>query len=199
MSERKIYVEGGGDSRELQARCREGFRKLLDKSGFAGRCPRIVACGSRNDTFSDFETAYTRGALDYVALVVDSEDPVADIETTWAHLNAHDGWKCPNGVTDDQVFLMTTCMETWIVADRAGLRQHYKNCLQESALPAATDPEKRHRHDVQDALVRATRNCSNAYAKNKHSFEALANVDPMELSGHCPSFARMLRILNEKL
>ena len=28
MSEKRIYVEGGGDSKELQTRCREGFRKV---------------------------------------------------------------------------------------------------------------------------------------------------------------------------
>ena len=26
-----IYLEGGGDSKELHTRCREGFRKLLEK------------------------------------------------------------------------------------------------------------------------------------------------------------------------
>lgn len=28
-------------------------------------------------------------------------------------------WDPPTGATDNQVLLMTTCMETWIVADRA--------------------------------------------------------------------------------
>lgn len=37
MTDAKLFVEGGGDSKELQARCREGFKKLLENSGFAGR------------------------------------------------------------------------------------------------------------------------------------------------------------------
>ncbi len=199
MSEIKIYVEGGGDSKELKTRCREAITKLLEKSDFIGRPPRIVACGSRNEAFDDFKTAYGKGKLVYVALLVDSEDPVKAIKQTWEHLNIRDKWTCPADAADDQVFLMTTCMETWIIADRAALNQHYKNCLQISALPSTTNIERKARHSVQDSLTNATQKCTNAYAKNKRSFEALANVNPDELTKHCPSFTRMIRILNEKL
>jgi hypothetical protein len=48
-----IYVEGGGagaDSKDVDIRCREGFRKLLENCGFEGRMPRLVklvaACGA---------------------------------------------------------------------------------------------------------------------------------------------------------
>jgi hypothetical protein len=198
VSEAKIYVEGGGDSKELRSRCREGFSKLLERSGFVGRLPRIVACGSRNATFDDFKTAHTQGNRIYVALLVDSEDPVSDIEQPWDHLTARDDWDRPGGAADDQVFLMTTCMETWIIADRAALDQHFGDKLQKSALPV-TNLEQRDRHEVQDKLMHATCECKNAYAKNKRSFEALANVDPDTLRQHLPSFARMIRILNEKL
>ncbi len=199
MSEVKIYVEGGGTSNELQTRCREGFRKLLNKSGFAGRAPRIVACGSRDAAFDAFKTAHEQGGLAYVALWVDSEDPVDDVDQTWKHLKQRDRWERPAGASDDQVFLMTTCMETWIAADRAALNRLYKNCLQEAALPALTNLERRPRHTVQDSLMQATRACSNAYAKNKHSFEALGNAGPAILKAQLPAFARMVRVLKVKL
>lgn len=176
MTERIIYVEGGGDSKELQTRCREGFHKLLENSGFKGRAPRIVACGGRYSAFDAFQTAHRQGKLAYVALIVDSEDPVADPEQPWQHLEQRDGWKPPAGATDEQVFLMTTCMETWILADRAGLQAHYGTKLQTSGLPSLTNIEARDRHVMQDALAHATRNCTNAYAKNKRSFDALAAV-----------------------
>ncbi len=202
MSEIKIYVEGGGGNKALRNRCSEGFHKLLEKSGFVGRVPRIVACGSRNDAYDDFKTAHTQGNMSYVALLVDSEDPVADIEKTWEHLKTRpdDGWIRPTKATDDQVFLMTTCMETWIVADRASLKQHYGKCLQESALPAITDLEMRDKHSVQDCLMHATKPCEkNAYAKGEHSFKVLATVDPAALTKALPSFVRMRRILDAKL
>jgi len=87
-----IYLEGGGDSKELHARCREGFRKLLEQSGFRGRMPRLVACGGRAATFDDFQTEHAQqGWADYVAMLIDSETPVADVEATWAHLATHEG------------------------------------------------------------------------------------------------------------
>lgn len=70
--------------------------------------------------------------------------------------------------------------------------------MQENALPPLHNLESRHRHDVQDKLSHATRNCKNAYAKGKRSFEVLATLSPEALSA-LPSFARTIRILKEKL
>ena len=51
--------------------------------------------------------------------------PVSDIEETWVHLHRRDSWRRPRGARNDQVLLMTTCMETWIVADHTSLREHF--------------------------------------------------------------------------
>jgi hypothetical protein len=194
-----IYLEGGGDSKELHSRCREGFRRLLQRFGFDGRMPRLVACGGRDSAFDDFRAAHVSRSADFIALWIDSEDPLTDLERTWAHLKARDGWEQPEGVTDHQVFFMTTCMETWLVTDRDALKAHYGTRLRETALPPLTDMEQRHRHAIQDSLIRATEHCSNAYAKGKRSFELLAVVTPEALEQHLPSFVRVRRILNENL
>ena len=132
-------------------------------------------------------------------MLIDSEDPMADIETTWTHLEGRDGWKKPAGTDDEQVLMMTTCMETWIVADRVALKSHYGRNLQESGLPAIVDLESRLRDVVQNAFVHATRNCGNRYEKGKRSFQVLAELTPHTLSAHLPSFVRAKRILSEKL
>lgn len=195
-----IYLEGGGDSKELHVRCREGFRRLLEKIAPAGRMPRLVACGGRNDAFDRFQTALRHANPgDFVALLVDSEEPPADIEATWAHLRARDGWTTPPGARDTQVLFMTTCMETWIVADVAALRTHYGSQLQISPLPPLVDLEKRSRADIQDRLTRATRDCPNAYVKGKRSFVILAQLNPTVLERALPSFARAKEILNAAL
>ena len=95
--------------------------------------------------------------------------------------------------------LMTTCMETWIIVDRAALARHYGQKLRTSALPPLVNVESRARHDVQTRLENATEKCSNAYAKGKRSFEVLGELDPAALKPHLPSFVRMLRILDEPL
>jgi len=92
----RIYVEGGGDSKELQARCREGFRKLLINSGFKDRMPGFRACGGRNKTFDMFQTSLIDGSREYTLLLVDSEDPVIDQDLSpdssiaWNHLFQRD-------------------------------------------------------------------------------------------------------------
>jgi hypothetical protein len=194
-----IYLEGGGDSKELRTKCQQGFHKLLEKCGYSGRMPRLVACGGRGEAYDRFKTHKSKTGRAYLGLLIDSEEPMADIEKTWAHLAKHGPGKKPKGATDDQVLLMIACMETWIVADRTALAAHYGSELLENALPPLVNLEDRHRHDVQDRLTRATRKCGNAYAKGKRSFEVLAKLDPETLAKYLPSFARARRILDEKL
>lgn len=197
-----LYIEGGAigqGSKEDQIRCREGFRKLVERAGFAGRMPRLSACGGRNSAYEDFQTAHAhRRPGDFIALMVDSEDVPANLEKAWDHLRTRDGWGRPDGAEDDQVLFMTTCMETWIAADRTALRKHYGHKLQENALPPLQNLESRHRHDVHEKLAHATRLCGNAYEKGKRSFDVLSELDPDALA-QLPSFVRCRRILTEKL
>jgi hypothetical protein len=200
-----LYIEGGGtgaDSKEVNIRCRKGFRELLENCGFAAqkRMPRLVACGGRDDAFAMFKVAQTNNtAGDFVALWVDSEDPMVNLETAWEHLRTRDQWTQPKGAVDEQVLFMTTCMETWFVADHAALKTHFKEKVQESALPPLHALENRQRYDVQDKLIHATRNCPNAYAKGMRSFEILGKLSPDVLAQHLPSFVRVLRILTARL
>ena len=100
-----LYIEGA-ESKEDQVRCREAFRNLIRKLGFAAgkRMPRLSACGGRNSVFDHFKTAHAqRQQGDYIAMLVDSEDPVGDVEKTWAHLKTRDNWDKPAGADDEQV------------------------------------------------------------------------------------------------
>jgi hypothetical protein len=196
-----IFLEGGGDhSKELQIRCREGFRKLLERCGFEGRMPRLYACGGRKSTFEDFITGLAaKGRHAYMAMLIDSEEPVLDEDAPWSHLKRSDDWDKPPGATDEQVLLMTTCMETWIITDRAALVAHHGKPLQSSALPSLTDMEQRARDDIQDSLIQATRLCSNSYRKGKHSFEILGKLSPEVLEKHLPSFKRARNVLKRRL
>jgi hypothetical protein len=62
-----------------------------------------------------------------------------------------------------------------------------------------TDLEKRSRDLVQERLVQATRDCSNAYRKGKRSFEVLGKLSPDVLLEHLDGFKRIHGILNKKL
>jgi len=195
-----IYIEGGAegpDSKDIDIRCREGFHKLLSNCGFAAqrRMPRLVPCGGRAAAFEKFQRAHIANAESFIALWVDSEEPMHDIEATWEHLQERDQWAKPHGSVDEQVLLMATCMETWFVADREALKAYFRDKLQASALPPLQHLENRGRHDVQKKLVHATRNCSNAYAKGAKSYEILGKLSPAVLEQYLPSFVRVRRIL----
>ena len=193
----RIYVEGGG-GKEGKARCREGFEKLVKKCGFKGRMPRIVACGPRGEAYRRFNRSLSDANED-IFLLVDSEDPVKDISRTWEHLMWRDKWDKPGNATDDDVLFMTTCMETWLVADRDALRDHFGNTLQNSALPPLQSLESRDRKDVQARLIRATRQCKAPYKKGPKSYEILGKLDPEEIEKYLPSFKRMRSILDDSL
>lgn len=161
--------------------------------------PRLVACGGRDSAFDDFKIAHAnKSNSDYVAMLIDSEDPLKDLDA-WNHLKTRDGWGKPLGSENDQVLFMTTCMETWIVADRDALAKHYGDKLQESALPPLVNLESRYRHDIQNNLFHATRDCSNAYKKGKRSFDVLEKLSPDELELYLPSFVRVKQILENRL
>jgi hypothetical protein len=194
-----IYLEGGGESKELHSRCREGFHKVLEQNGFKGKMPRLVACGSRNAVFSDFNAAHQGKSHTFVAMWIDSEDPVSDIEKTWEHLKKRDGWERPGKSSDEQVLFMTTCMETMIVADREALKACFKHKLQESALPPLHNLENRNRTELFDCLKHATRNCLAQYEKGKKSFELLGLLNAKTLRSHLPSVERSWLVLEKNL
>jgi uncharacterized protein DUF4276 len=194
----KLYLEGGGDSKELHARCREGFRRLLERAGFENRMPRLVACGTRRATFDDFRTASAGAAGWFVAMLVDSEDPVEDSEKPWDHLRNRDGWNKPIGASDDQAMLMITSMETWIACDAEALRRRFGQGFKAAALHAVAGLEGKSRQDVLDALERATRACRTRYRKGRVSFEILGVLSPDVLTA-LPGFKRFLRILKRRL
>ena len=196
----RLYIEGGGDGKAGKIRCREGFRNLLDKCGFRGRMPSLIACGSRNSAYGRFKSAQELGLTKgYVALLIDSEEPPSIIDETWDHLLRRDGWQRPRGAQDEQVLFMTTCMETWIVADHDALRAHFGQGFQLSALPQRDDLERRARDEVLAKLMHATRDCLAPYEKGAKSFVVLGKLNPATLDSCLPSFQRARRILNTKL
>lgn len=191
-----LFIEGAEAAKGARSRCREAFQTLFRNAGVT-RTPRFVPCGGRGRTFDKFKTAH-KSCSGFVAMLIDSEDPVVDAEKTWAHLKSRDGWDHPVGATDEQVLLMTTSMETRIAFDRAALKQFFGSGLQENALPPLFEIEKRDRHDVLKKLEQATRDCKPPYRKGDVSFRILATLDPVVLN-QLPSFARTIRILKAKL
>ena len=197
----EIYAEGGGPPGGMtNIRCREGFTRLLESCGFDVGKFDVIASGGRGEAWNDFQDAHAdaEGAY-YVAMLIDSEEPVANIHETWAHLNQYDNWQMPVGTQDDQVLFMVTCMETWIVTDRTALREQFGQDLQTDDLPELDDLEQLSPGNLKDRLESATQLCPDPYNKGRNSFEILGKLNPSVLEHHLPSFRRTRRILSDKL
>lgn len=207
----KLYVEGGGDSNILRTACREGFTTFITKAGLPKR-PRVVACGSRADAFDAFCTAIGNG--EEAMLLVDSEAAVADAcrhpedkpmdWKPWTHLKqrAGDGWDKPKNSSEFDCHLMTQCMETWFLADRATLAAFFGQGFRPNDLPADTNAiELVAKSEVYRSLERATRDCrtKGTYGKGEHSFKLLAAIDPARVTAASPWARRFVEALKRKM
>ena len=190
----RLYVEGGGDSKQLKSQCRRGFRKFIEKAGLQGRMPRIVACGGRQQAYDSFATALDAGTSTPM-LLVDAERRVTDA-SAWEHLRKRDGWPRPVGAHENHCHLMAQVMESWFLADRRTLKTFYGPKFHEKPLPSDPRIEQVAKADVLNGLERATRNTSKGpYDKGPTSFAILAEVDPSKVEQSAPHAKRFLDTL----
>ena len=195
-----VYVEGGGPSAKSQTAtaCRKAFHIFFEKVMGEGAKPRVVASGSRDETYHDFcKSLDDPGTLS--VLLVDSEGPVGLNKTAIAYLKEREKhWTRLNG--DDHVHLMVQCMESWFLADPAVLQQYFGAKFKSAALSG--DPksiEKIEKSDVFSGLVGATkRTPKGSYHKTKHGFDLLGLIDPNLVRNASPFADRLLTLLVDK-
>ena len=190
-----LYIEGGGEGKDLRTRFRQGWKEFFSSAGVGGRT-KIVRGAGRRQTFDRFATAASGSVPGTVPfLLVDSEGPVAPEHSVWQHLHDHDGWTRPDGARDDRAFLMVQVMETWFLADREALRSYFGAGFGGNALRAWHNLEDVPKSTVLQALGRATASCRKRYSKGKVSFELLAHVDPARVEAACPHARALLNEL----
>ncbi len=187
-----LYIEGGGEGRELGARFREGWNEFFESAGVGSRT-KIVRGGTRQQTFDRFTTAVEVGRPGTVPLLlVDSEDWVAPRNSVWQHLYARDGWSQPPDASNEQAFLMVQIMETWFLADRVALQNYFGAKFRQNALKQWPNLENIPKTTVLDVLEKAT---SKGYSKSKVSFELLARINPALVEAACPHARALLNRL----
>lgn len=192
----KLYIEGGGDSPTQDIEFRAGWTAFFEKAGLkdARKMPKPIRGGGREQTFDAYCTAVkTRKPDELPLLLVDSEDVVKAGHDAWQHLKARDKWTKPKEAGKADAFLMITCMETWFLADREALKDFFKSCWNDKALPKWPNLEKVDRKKAFNALVKATANCGDRqYAKGKVSFELLKVINPALVEKSFPSAKALL-------
>ena len=194
-----IYIEGGGDGAFLDAKFREGWATFFEKAGLQGRMPRIVRGKGRKTTWDLFKKALAnRQSGRLPLLLVDSEDVPAAGHSAWQHLKVReqDGWNKPLSAGDHDAFLMICTMETWLIADRPGLRTFFGHQFRETAIPEWPDLEAVRKPTIFEALEKATAACPNGgYSKGRVSFKLLATIDPLTVEKNCKAASLLLNRL----
>jgi len=148
--------------------------------------PQVRVCGGRSNAFKQFLKAHRLGDAE-VWLLVDAEEnaSIGPPFDPWGHVKRRigDGWDRPSDAVDDQLHLMSVCMETWLLADRAALREVLGSKLKLSKLPPeGAELEAKQKCDVYAALEAASKPTpSGNYGKGAHSFKVLELVDPKKL------------------
>jgi len=189
-NEIRIYIEGGGDSKDGKAEIRKGFSDFLSSLRESARARRIrwnvVACGSRNSAFEDFKTALNTHSEAFNVLLVDAEGAVN--HTPWTHLLNRDKWTNP-GITDEHCHLMVQAMEAWIIADMDALESFYGQGFNPNPIPRHHDVEKVPKNNLESSLKTATQNTQKGkYHKIRHGPKLLSLLDVAtvrEKAQHC--------------
>jgi hypothetical protein len=159
---------------------------------------RIIACGSRQQAFEDFQTALLSHPDAFNVLLVDSEAPVRS--SPWQHLRQRDGWAQPRGTSDEQCHLMVQNMEAWLIADPAALEKFYDQGFNSNSLPANRDVEQIDKETLARALERATaRTQKGAYHKIRHGPALLEHIHPAIVRAAAPSCERLFATLAARM
>lgn len=198
----KIYIEGAAPGHLADTQFRKAWSEFFQKAGIPKEKFSPVRGQSRQETYNSFVAALKIRKINVLPLLlVDSEAPLNPAHSLWEHLAKRDGdgWKKPDGATEEHIFLMVQLMETWFLADREMLKQFFQPDFIEKHIPKREDLEAIPKLDVYAALEAATakRPIKKRYAKGEVSFNILSKLSPQKVENLCPHAARLLNFLRK--
>lgn len=204
ISEIRIYVEGGGDSKNTRHSLKSGFRAffndLVKIARDKGISFNIIACGSRRSTYDDFRQALHDHDDAFNLLLVDAEAPFS-CQSPWDHLRncQEDKWTNP-GVDDERCHLMVQTMEAWLIADCDKLNEYYGKGFNANALPKNPHVELVDKNKLLDALKQATRDTKKGeYHKTHHAPGLLEKIRADAVGKKAPNCMRLFQVIRSKM
>lgn len=222
----RIYVEGCGEPKEperklqpppnrriklltkqTEAGLRAGFRSffksldpLADRQGIN---IQLIMCGGRKQAYHNFLNAIADYPNAFNVLLVDSEDPVSDINKPWQHLKnrEEDKWDS-KGIDDGHCHLMVQAMEAWFIVDLDTLRQFYGEKFMDHKIIRGLEQnytvDRVSVYNLEHWLKQATKDTSRGkYSKTKHAPKLLELLNVDLVRQNCPSCDRLFKTIEE--
>jgi len=196
----RIYVEGGGDSRDGKRAVRQAFSGFLRDLRDLAQSKRvewdIIACGGRGRAYDRFVQAQGDHPDALCILLVDSEGPVN--AAARAHLRSREPWECLGD--DDAYHLMVQAMEAWLIADLEALSEYYGQGFRRGSLPRRRDVEAIPKDQLEPKLRAASHATQKGeHHKIRHAAPLLERLDPAKVRTRASHCDRLFRTLESKL
>jgi hypothetical protein len=211
----KVYVEGGGDTVQGQARLRQAFGKFLEnyfrRNGRFENRPSFDPSGSREQTVAAYKNGLRDRPSERSMVLIDSEAPKDIATDSWAFLrelaNSSNPDKFqwthrPPSAREDDLHFMVQSMETWLVADLAALKKHYGPKYQTARVANLSNRriEEMSPSQTVAAIKDGAGDCPNReYRKTVDGPAVLANAEPDRVAHRCPHAQQFLEALTAAL
>ncbi|WP_276951362.1 DUF4276 family protein [Helicobacter rodentium] len=177
MNKIKIYVEGGGN-RNLDSSLRKAFNKLLREYGICERNCKVIAGGDGGNALNSLVVSLEKYP-NSIALI-DSEE-IIDTQSKLEHLRKtiknQDKLK---GITENNLFFMVVCMESWIVSDAEALKKHYGPGFKETKIQTS-DLIHKDKAKIMKMLKDSIREYKNKEYDKSESFKILEKASVQKI------------------
>ncbi|MEI7833937.1 MAG: DUF4276 family protein [bacterium] len=196
-AEIRIYIEGGGESKQTQTALRLGFdaflKSIKDKARERGIRYQVIMCGGCDDAYQAYLLALKTHPDATNVLLVDSEGPVAD--SNGDHLRQR-AWNLPQ-TQNPHYHLMVQAMEALFVADPDTLVEFYGKDFHRNALPKHANLEAVSVSQLADSLKVATRGTTKGeYRKIQHAAKLLPMLNLVRVRTALPHCDKLFTFLD---
>ena len=182
VNEVRIYMEGGGDTKQGKRELREGMATFLRELRQHARDRRVkwhlLACRGRHQAEEAFQNGIGQYPDAFCILLIGSEGPVS------------------GPLSDQQRHLMVQMMEAWFMADKENVAKYFGQGFNVNVLPQNPNVEQIPKAELEPKLKAAAKGTKKqTYEKIRDGCALLMCIGPAKVRDAAPHCARLFTTL----